>query len=243
MLINILFPLTTVFFAISLYFNFSGIKDIQLDLTKQSIATTRYEYIAWMNGVRCGGRSRYLPTESAAVQWYKKKFEEGDSHAALALAHIYQSGNNYVKKDVKKYIFWLKKSAEQGYDRAQFELAIAYKIGNTLPPNYKESVKWHLKASKTITLSYYYLSEIYQVGGYFLAENKTNAYRYAYVTSILLDNRKKSLALKTLKSLGETLSPEQIDTAKQEGDRIIKHHKEEREKTPIPFDFSCSPLA
>ena len=68
----------------------------------------------------------------AAIKWYEKAFDEGDSSAAVALGEIYQ------EKNIAKAIFYLTKAAEENNIGAIKKLVGIYETQN----NFEKMFEW-----------------------------------------------------------------------------------------------------
>ena len=51
----------------------------------------------------------------------------GDKDAALRLAHLYDSGDGGVARDLNRYVAWLQYAAALGNGPASYELAVHYR--------------------------------------------------------------------------------------------------------------------
>ena len=68
----------------------------------------------------------------AAIKWYEKAFDEGDSLAAVALGEIYQ------EKNITQAIFYLSRAAESNNTEAMKKLVGIYEAQN----NFEEMFAW-----------------------------------------------------------------------------------------------------
>jgi TPR repeat protein len=71
----------------------------------------------------------------------KKKAEDGDVQAQLALAKTYHLGEG-VPEDEAQAVQWWQKAAEHDDAGAQVNLGAAYTLGAGVPKNYAAAVRW-----------------------------------------------------------------------------------------------------
>ncbi len=98
-------------------------------------------------------RSR-LRDYGAALPWYERAADQGDSDAMLSLAIIYANGDPLKKGrgdsliDPEKALFWYRKSAETGNKVAMWILGETYEEGRLTTPDYREALKWYTLAAE-----------------------------------------------------------------------------------------------
>ena len=83
----------------------------------------------------------------AALKFFTKAGDMGNSNAQNYLGWMYQNGYGAKKNNVEA-MKWYRKAAEKGNADAQYNLAFMYEKGYGVTPNYAEAVKWYLKAAE-----------------------------------------------------------------------------------------------
>jgi len=84
---------------------------------------------------------------SSEITELQKKAEAGDSSAAYALGHAYETGKA-VRQNYQLAAFWYRNGAEWGNAAAQSSLGVLYWFGEGVDKDKKEAVNWYHKAAR-----------------------------------------------------------------------------------------------
>ncbi len=132
--------------------------------------TKAQQLVALMYKKGQGVKQDYAQT----VKWFTKAAEQGDADAQYSLALMYGKGQ-YVKKSIDKAILWLTKADKNGSEKARKLLdKMGYKepdfsdknsdysnaMDGYYSQNYKQALKWGMKALKTTNNEYGSLAQI-----------------------------------------------------------------------------------
>jgi len=79
-----------------------------------------------------------------AVKQYHKSADEGDAHAQLGLAHMYDG----ALEDPAEAVKWYRKAADHSNADAQFYLGAAFEYGRGVQRNDAQAAKWYRKSAE-----------------------------------------------------------------------------------------------
>ena len=128
-------------------------------LAKQGIARVQF-YLGVLHEKGLGGPAN----NTAAIEWYTRAVEHGDSFAQNNLGLLYKKGLG-VGKNFKFALKFFSLSADQGHAPAQLNLGVMYDEGLGVPQNDKTAVKWYrLAAEQRYAKSQFNLGAMYQKG-------------------------------------------------------------------------------
>jgi TPR repeat protein/ankyrin repeat protein/uncharacterized protein YecT (DUF1311 family) len=82
----------------------------------------------------------------AAVQWYGKAADKGNSHAQLTLGILYAEGK-LVPADLNQAIHWYELAAKQGEVGAQINLGVMYSDGKLVAKDMSQALHWMAQAA------------------------------------------------------------------------------------------------
>ena len=81
------------------------------------------------------------------VELLRKRAEQGDADAQLALGFMYFDGQS-VPQDKAEAVKWFRKAAEQGNAVAQSNMGFAHSSGEGVPQDEAEAAQWFRKAAE-----------------------------------------------------------------------------------------------
>ena len=81
-----------------------------------------------------------------AREWYEKAALQGHAVAQLALASIYEQGDN-VERDIEKAKMWYEKAALQGAASAQLRMGEFYEKGVAVEQDFAKAMDWYKQAA------------------------------------------------------------------------------------------------
>ena len=85
--------------------------------------------------------------DKAALEWFRKSAEQGNTFAQLYLATSYLIGRGVPRSDLEA-LAWLQKAANQGNYLAQCFLGGMYEDGQVVPQSVKAAMGWYRKAAE-----------------------------------------------------------------------------------------------
>lgn len=108
--------------------------DIQQKI-KNQLATeiTFYE----IRGFTAGVKKKY----KLAYEAYLKAASLGSTNAQNSLGYIFESGNDYIKKDLAESFKWFSKAANGGNINGKYNLAKAFHFGKGTETNYQKAIQ------------------------------------------------------------------------------------------------------
>ena len=84
---------------------------------------------------------------NAAIEWYTKAADLGDSEAMNSIAMIYWRGKDNVVQDVNAAIEWYTKSADSGNSEAMNLMGAMYHNGDGVEQDFDAAMEWCQKAA------------------------------------------------------------------------------------------------
>ncbi|MBE33791.1 hypothetical protein CL647_06915 [bacterium] len=157
-----------------------------------------------------------------AFEWVKKSAEQGNAQAQHNLGFMYYHGKG-TSKNYQKAFELFKKLAEQGEADAQYSLGLMYYHGKGTPKNMKKAFKWYKQAAEQgNTKAQYNLGATYYFG-----EGTTKNYQKAYTHFLIYDylEKEKHTANEYLNKLEQKLTPQAIEYAQNEAEKMIQNFK------------------
>ncbi|MCX5632863.1 MAG: trypsin-like peptidase domain-containing protein [Phycisphaerae bacterium] len=166
-----------------------------------------------------------------AAKWFTKAAMQGVPEAQFQLAVMHSEGKG-VSEDYKTAAQWYTKAATQGIPEAQFNLGVIYCNGEGVGRNYKAASNWFLKAAaQGIVKAQLILGIMYREG-----EGVSKNYIESYKWFLIAETNGDRIAKRFRESLGEEMTPGQLDEAQQRTNRLkntkgfITERKEDSEK-------------
>lgn len=166
-----------------------------------------------------------------AAKWFTKAAIQGVPEAQFQLAVMHSKGEG-VLEDYKTAAEWYSKAATQGIPEAQFNLGVIYCNGEGVARNYKAAANWFLKAAaQGIVKAQLILGIMYREG-----EGVSKNYIESYKWFLIAETNGDRIAKRFRESLGEEMTPGQLEEAQQRTNRLkntkgfIAERKEDSEK-------------
>ncbi|SEP38205.1 TPR repeat [Rhodospirillales bacterium URHD0017] len=150
-----------------------------------------------------------------AADWYRKAADQGNAVAQYNLGKLYGSGRG-VPQDYREAMGWYRKAAAQDHALAGATLGYAYDVGRGVPQDPAQAANWYRKAVDDGSVdSMYALGLLYQKGRG-VPQDVVQADRWitlAVLRYAASEKIKRERAVRALKDLESTMTPEQIERA------------------------------
>ncbi|MFT4091852.1 MAG: tetratricopeptide repeat protein [Asticcacaulis sp.] len=164
------------------------------------------------------GKHNIEKDRSKAIPWLQKAAEQGDSNSQTLLAEAYETGDGFAQDYAKAYELYVV-AAEKGHIFAQYRLGYLYYIGKGVEVDTVEAQNWfELSAMQGVPGAQYFMGMCY-IESCKGVEDDMSAYKWFYIAS---RTNAETPATQWLQVLEGSLSADQIEKAKAEGEAFLK---------------------
>lgn len=169
-------------------------------------------------GMLYANGSKAQRNDVEARRWLEKPAKQGDAIAQFTLAQLYQTGRGGPPR-LKEALMLYQNASKQGYLPAYTALGMTYATGTGTPPDLKQAFRYYeFAATHGEALAQYKLGLMYETG---LGTSKNVVKALGCLMQAEAQHFKKAKTLR--QTLEATLSPQQIEAAKQFQKSLVLH--------------------